>query len=60
MLCDEPTGSLDQSAADAVAALLFEMHGGEGNVMICVTHSLSLAARFERRLELRDGQCVEP
>jgi lipoprotein-releasing system ATP-binding protein len=60
MLCDEPTGSLDQAAADAVASLLFEMHGGEGNVMICVTHSLSLAARFERRFELRDGQCVEP
>ena len=60
MLCDEPTGSLDQSSADAVASLLFEMHGGEGNVMICVTHSLSLAARFERRFELREGQCVEP
>ena len=31
-----------------------------GNIMICVTHSLSLAARFKRRFELRDGQCVEP
>jgi len=59
LLCDEPTGSLDRAAADAVAALLFELHAREGTVLIAVTHSLTLAERFGRRLELREGLCCE-
>ena len=59
LLCDEPTGSLDQATADSVADLLFELHRQEGNMLIAVTHSLALARRFERRFELREGRCVE-
>ncbi len=59
LLCDEPTGSLDRSRADEVAALLFDLHQAEQNILIVVTHSLDLAGRFERRLELREGTCVE-
>ena len=59
LLCDEPTGSLDQQSADKVAELLFELHRSEGNVLIAVTHSLALAGRFGRRFELRDGRCCE-
>lgn len=59
LLCDEPTGNLDQVTADAVADLLFDLHRARNNMLIAVTHSLALAARFERRLELRDGRCVE-
>lgn len=58
-LCDEPTGSLDRANAEAVATLLFELHRDEENILIGVTHSTSLAERFERRLELREGRCVE-
>jgi lipoprotein-releasing system ATP-binding protein len=64
LLCDEPTGSLDRATAEAVAELLFDLHrheggeGGEGTVMIAVTHSLGLAARFGRRFELVEGRCV--
>ena len=59
LLCDEPTGNLDQRSADAVAELLLELHGQESNVLVVVTHSSKLAQRFGRRLELRGGRCVE-
>jgi lipoprotein-releasing system ATP-binding protein len=58
LLCDEPTGSLDRAAATAVADLLFELHEAEWTILIAVTHSLDLAARFDRRCELVEGRCV--
>ena len=58
LLCDEPTGSLDRAAAGAVAELLFELHAAERTILIAVTHSLDLAARFPRRCELVEGRCV--
>jgi len=60
LLCDEPTGSLDGKTADKVATSLFDLHREAGNILICVTHSAELAARFERRVELREGRCFEP
>ncbi|HKH48030.1 MAG TPA: ABC transporter ATP-binding protein [Thermoanaerobaculia bacterium] len=60
LLCDEPTGSLDRAAAATVADLLFELHEAEGTILIAVTHSLDLAARFARRFELVEGRCAEP
>jgi lipoprotein-releasing system ATP-binding protein len=57
LLCDEPTGSLDEKTAEKVASLLFELHGDEGGILIVVTHSLELAGRFEHRLELKEGRC---
>jgi len=59
LLCDEPTGDLDQNTANAVSALLLELHRAEQNILIVVTHSLELATRFNRRFELREGTCVE-
>jgi len=59
VLCDEPTGNLDESAADAVATLLFALHRAEGGILIVVTHSPQLAARFSRRLRLAEGVCSE-
>ncbi len=59
LLCDEPTGNLDHSTAEAVAGLLFELHRAEDNMLIVVSHSMDIAARCGRRLELRDGQCFE-
>jgi lipoprotein-releasing system ATP-binding protein len=60
LLCDEPTGSLDRASAAAVASLLFELHAAEKTVLIAVTHSLELAARFPRRCELVEGRCGQP
>ncbi len=59
LLCDEPTGNLDQKTAGSVADLFFELHKDEQNILIVVTHSLELANRFERRFELQEGKCVE-
>ncbi len=59
LLCDEPTGNLDRNTALAVAALLFELHKEQNNILIIVTHSAELAARCDRRFELREGACVE-
>lgn len=57
LLCDEPTGSLDQAASNAVADLLFELHREENNILVVVTHDLVLAGRFPRRCELENGRC---
>jgi lipoprotein-releasing system ATP-binding protein len=55
LLCDEPTGNLDQAAADVVAALLLELHRRQETILIVVTHSAELAARFPLRYELRNA-----
>ncbi|MDE2887829.1 MAG: ABC transporter ATP-binding protein [Gemmatimonadota bacterium] len=59
LLCDEPTGSLDRARADEVCDLLFELHAQEETILIGVTHSQEMAARFDRRMSLREGTCVE-
>ncbi|MEZ6056706.1 MAG: ABC transporter ATP-binding protein [Planctomycetaceae bacterium] len=58
LLADEPTGNLDRVAADVIGSLLLEVAQEEGTVLITVTHSLELAKRFPRHLELQDGQLV--
>jgi len=55
LLADEPTGSLDRASSDNLAQLLIELNQEEGVTMIVATHSLELAARMGRVLELRDG-----
>jgi lipoprotein-releasing system ATP-binding protein len=52
LLCDEPTGNLDEASADVVAGLLLELHRRQETMLIVVTHSADLAARFPRRYEL--------
>ena len=56
VLCDEPTGNLDQASASAVAALLLDLHKAQKNILIVVTHSDKLAAQFPIRFELADGK----
>jgi lipoprotein-releasing system ATP-binding protein len=53
LLCDEPTGNLDQSSADVVASLLMQLHREQETILIVVTHSAELARRFAIRYELR-------
>jgi lipoprotein-releasing system ATP-binding protein len=58
LLCDEPTGNLDQRSADSVTALLLEMHGLHKNILITVTHSTQLASKFPIRFELVNANLV--
>jgi lipoprotein-releasing system ATP-binding protein len=53
LLCDEPTGNLDEASAEMVASLLVELHGLRETILIVVTHNTALAARFPKRYELR-------
>ena len=56
LLCDEPTGNLDRRSAQGVASLLLEVHQGQQTILVVVTHSTELAARFPVRFELTGGQ----
>lgn len=55
VLCDEPTGNLDHESAEAVAALLLELHRSQQTILIVVTHNLDLAARFSLKYRLIDS-----
>jgi len=59
LLCDEPTGNLDQKSAEVVADMLLDIHAQANTILIVVTHSADLAARFPQRFELRN-QRLEP
>lgn len=54
LLCDEPTGNLDRASADAVAELLVSLQHNRPIILLVVTHSPALAARFGRRYELNN------
>lgn len=56
LLCDEPTGNLDQKAAEVVASMLLELHRQQQTILIVVTHSAELAARLPTRFELVDNR----
>jgi len=56
VLCDEPTGNLDQASASTVASLLLDLHQRQKNLLIVVTHSERLAAQFPIRFEITDGR----
>jgi lipoprotein-releasing system ATP-binding protein len=53
VLCDEPTGNLDQASADAVATMLLDLHRSLRNILVVVTHSSALAAAFPIQFEIR-------
>lgn len=59
LLCDEPTGNLDQRSAEVVAGMLLDIHRQANTILIVVTHSADLAARFPQRFELKN-QRLEP
>lgn len=55
LLADEPTGSLDEKTSQNIADLLVELNQSEGVALIVVTHSLKIAERIGRMMELADG-----
>ena len=59
LLCDEPTGNLDADAAERVADLLLELHRDQQTILLVVTHSETLARRFERRWTIARGQLAQ-
>jgi lipoprotein-releasing system ATP-binding protein len=59
LLADEPTGNLDPRTAEDVFNLLLELNEERGSTLLVVTHSLALASRFPRCVELVDGRFEE-
>jgi lipoprotein-releasing system ATP-binding protein len=58
LLADEPTGNLDRTTAGSITDLLLEMQAEANTILIVVTHSATLAAALNRRVELDAGQLV--
>lgn len=58
LLCDEPTGNLDQDSATVVADLLLEVNSRRRGILAVVTHSEELARRFPNRFALKDRRLV--
>ena len=56
LLADEPTGALDSDNVEVMADLLLELNQEDGLTLMVVTHSLELARRMGRTLEIRNGK----
>ena len=59
IFADEPTGNLDSKAGGAIMDLLLALVREKHKTLLVVTHDLSLAARGDRTLEMRDGLLVQ-
>ena len=57
VVADEPTGNLDSATAEEIFAL-FEGLVEQGKTIVMVTHDRSLASRFDRTLQIVDGEIV--
>ena len=55
LLCDEPTGNLDDASAQRVLNLLHELRTAEHCALVMVTHSPAAARTCDRQLWLEGG-----
>ena len=55
LLADEPTGELDRTTGEQIAALLDRVNA-DGTALVIVTHDAALAERSTRILSMRDGR----
>ncbi len=58
LLADEPTGNLDEGSADQALALLLELVAETGSSLLMVTHSVRIAGRLDRTLQLERGRLI--
>ena len=55
VLCDEPTGNLDEENAEGILSLINDLNQHEGQSFLIVTHDEALAWRYQKVLRLVDG-----
>jgi putative ABC transport system ATP-binding protein len=58
LLCDEPTGNLDNASSALVTEALFDVRDKTDTTVVVVTHSPTLADMMDRKIELIDGEIV--
>ena len=58
LMADEPTGSLDAAAGEAVIQLMFELNAQAGTTLLMVTHDEHLAQRCGRIVRLAGGKIL--
>ena len=56
LLCDEPTGNLDNDTGEAISTLFRDIAHDEGVAVLAATHSELLAAKADRVLRLENGR----
>ncbi|WP_206044592.1 ABC transporter ATP-binding protein [Gemmatimonas groenlandica] len=59
LFADEPTGNLDGTTGERIVELLQALNRERGCTIVLVTHDITLAARTQRTIRLRDGAVVE-
>ena len=58
LLCDEPTGALDQASGKQVMEL-FQSLNDEGVTIIMITHDANVASHAKKTLHIIDGEIIE-
>jgi putative ABC transport system ATP-binding protein len=59
LLCDEPTGALDDVSARQTLMLLETVACSKGSAVVIVTHNVAIGAMADRVIRLRSGAMVE-
>lgn len=59
LLCDEPTGSLDDQTGRIILSLLANICSQEKSTVVIVTHNTSIGQIANRVLRMRSGQIIE-
>lgn len=57
LLCDEPTGALDDTSGKAVLKLLEEIHN-EGKTIVLVTHTKEIAQMADRIITMKNAKVI--
>ena len=58
LLCDEPTGNLDQKNSDEVMDILLQINKEMNTTVIIITHDEKVAVRCERIIRIEDGRLL--
>lgn len=58
LICDEPTGALDEESGRAVLSILEKINQRDKKTVILVTHTSEIAEMADRVIKMKDGEVV--